>query len=292
MKAKLPNFCFGCEPLGGTDWGDYFVSDVKKAISDALDLGVTFFDTADVYGLGLSETRLSQVLGSNRHDLIIATKGGIEWNSIPNARAKTRVNLSVDFLQKSLHESLKRLKVDRIPIYYIHWPLNNYDLTPVFEFLYQMREQCKIEKIGCSNFNISQLENVARVTNIDVIQIPINILNSPPDKRIIDFAKNKSIEVVAYNVLASGLLGGAYSVKSKFPKSDRRSRLDIFKEPSFSRMLQDVDLLKKRAGEHDISLPLYASQAVLNTDGVSSIIVGIKNSSQLECYTSIIRRDF
>ena len=76
---KLSPFCFGCEPLGGVDWGDVNIPKIERAIHCALEFGINFFDTAGAYGLGLSEERLSRILGENRHNVVIATKGGLSW---------------------------------------------------------------------------------------------------------------------------------------------------------------------------------------------------------------------
>lgn len=90
IETKLSPICFGCEPLGGTDWGDVNIDDLKNAIHKSLDLGINFFDTAGVYGLGLSEERLSKILGKKRHNVIIATKGGLTWKK--NKISKRAIN--------------------------------------------------------------------------------------------------------------------------------------------------------------------------------------------------------
>ena len=115
-KSKFSKICFGCEALGGMDWGEVNLKDLEDAINVAIDLGVNFFDTADVYGLGLSEKRLSQILGQRRLDMIIGTKGGIQWTESTKGRAKTRFNSSPEYIETCVEESLKRLKLEIIPI--------------------------------------------------------------------------------------------------------------------------------------------------------------------------------
>src|ERR1035438_3561954 len=114
---------FGCEQLGGTDWGDVAPRSVANAVRRALELGVNFFDTADTYGLGTSERALASALGDDRHAVIIATKFGVNWKSDPNGgRAKTYFDCSPKRVEEALEGSLRRLRIERIPLYFVHWP--------------------------------------------------------------------------------------------------------------------------------------------------------------------------
>ena len=121
MKSISP-ICFGCEPLGGTDWGDINVGDIENAIHKALDLGINFFDTAGVYGLGLSEERLSKILGNRRNDVIIATKGGLTWKESQLDRSVVIKDSSPLAIKKDIECSLRRLRLETLPIFFVHWP--------------------------------------------------------------------------------------------------------------------------------------------------------------------------
>ena len=119
---KLSSICFGCEPLGGTDNGDFDLKSLSKAIDIAIDLGINFFDTAGVYGLGLSEERLTKILGKRRHNLVIATKGGLSWKKNNLGRAVVVKDCSSFAIRRDVESSLSRLKLETLPIFFVHWP--------------------------------------------------------------------------------------------------------------------------------------------------------------------------
>ncbi len=111
----------GCEPLGGHDWGYIDEKEVEAAVIEAYDRGINVFDTADVYGLGRSEEKLSKILGSRLRDTVVVTKGGVGWETdLPGSRSRTFIDLKADHIVKSLEGSLRRLKLDCIPVYLLH----------------------------------------------------------------------------------------------------------------------------------------------------------------------------
>lgn len=279
---QVSKVSFGCEPLGGTDWGDVNLSIITEAIEYALDKGVNFFDTADVYGLGLSEERLSVVLGKRRHDVVIATKGGISWHKVEGeTRFQTKVNGSPDYIQEAIECSLKRLKIDQIPVYYIHWPDPQTDIRYTFERLELLKSQGKVNLIGCSNYTSTQLKQATEVAKLSLIQLPLNIIEKPIQEDIIKLCQKHNIKIVAYNVLAKGLLTGKFNELSSFPEHDRRSRLPCFQGQEFADALKKISCLKKQATEANLSLSQFAIDWVINQDFVASAITGIKNKDQI-----------
>ena len=287
--SNISKFCFGCEQLGGTDWGEINVSDITSAIHRSLDSGVNFFDTAPVYGLGLSETRLSEILGSKRHDLFIATKGGLSWSdSKLDGRAVVSRDSSKSHLRIGLENSLRRLKLDFIPIYYIHWPDPNVEIRYTFEILSKFQSEGKIMHIGCSNFNELQLRAACEVSDISLVQLPINLLGDSINSKIADFVKDRSIGLVAYNVLANGLLTGKYDKNSRFEFSDRRSRLPQFQGEMFLESLRQVEKISLKATINNMKCSQFSISQVLKFPNVVSVIVGIKNLEQLEENISVL----
>lgn len=278
---KLSRICFGSEPLGGTDWGNVNIGDMEKAIHTALDLGVNFFDTAGVYGLGLSEERLSKTLGCHRHSVVIATKGGLSWNANNVGRASIRKDSSSSAIRKDVDNSLRRLRLECLPIFYIHWPDENVPFSETFGELERMRDEGKIESVGCSNYSLNQMKAVLSVSNIKYIQLPINILNGVSDKNLVDLCVKNEIEIVAYNVLANGLLSGKYHKDSKFPKNDRRSRLPLFRGRMYEEALESVKELKLTASSCNNSISQYSINWALSQPKVVSAIVGIKTPKQM-----------
>jgi aryl-alcohol dehydrogenase-like predicted oxidoreductase len=282
-RPDVSKICFGCEPLGGTDWGEVDVADIAGAVQRALELSVNFFDTADVYGLGLSETRLSEILGPRRHDVVIATKGGMSWQQPGvGGRAAIRRDSSPEYLRGAVEASLKRLRLDRLPVYFIHWPDPHTDIRSTFECLARMRDAGKIGWIGCSNFSAEQVRLACQVAEVSYVQLPLNILGEDMDPGMQQVVHEKHIDVVAYNVLANGLLTGKYGPDAHFPESDRRSRLPLFQGDAYRQALQRVREISAEAEAEELTCAQYAIAKVVERAEVTSAILGIKNRRQIE----------
>lgn len=280
---NLSKLCFGCEALGGTDWGDYSLNEIEYAIKESLNLGINFFDTAGVYGLGLSEKRLSKILGNKRKDVVIATKGGLSWvNKNDNIRSKVFKNSSRKALKEDVIKSLKRLDLDYLPIFYIHWPDLNTPFYESFDQLESMKKDGLIKYIGCSNFTLSQLQEITKFSTIEYLQIPLNIINLESQREIMNFCQSMNIKVIAYNVLFSGLLSGKYNKNSTFESNDRRSRLKEFSKEKLEKNLADIQIHQVKAKKLNISLLQYSIKKILEEKCVQSTITGIKNISQLK----------
>tara|TARA_B000000437_G_C11649093_1_gene306838 strand:- start:11 stop:862 length:852 start_codon:yes stop_codon:yes gene_type:complete len=273
--------CFGCEPLGGTDWGDIDVNSIEKAIHKALDLGINFFDTAGVYGLGLSEERLSKILGSKRFEVYIATKGGLSWKKSSSSRTNILKDSSKKAIRRDVESSLKRLRLEALPIFYIHWPDPYTKIEDTFIELMNLKDEGKIVSIGCSNFSSSELKQACSVAQVEYLQVPLNIFDGPLDKSTIDICSTNKIKVIAYNVLLSGLLTGKFNRDSSFQANDRRSRLPLFSGNNFIDALDRVEKLKVKASTDNISLTSYSINWTLMQENVSSVVLGIKNPKQV-----------
>ena len=144
----VSRLAFGCWAMGGHGYGTVDDAESIAAVKKALELGINFFDTADVYGFGHSERILSEALDSRRHDVVIATKFGVSWDD----SGKTRKDCSPKRLVEALEGSLRRLRVECIPLYQIHWHDGITPVPDLMETLLRCREAGKIRYIGCSNF--------------------------------------------------------------------------------------------------------------------------------------------
>ena len=282
QDTNFSKICFGCEPLGGTDWGNIDLNKIEEAINLYVEKGLNFFDTADCYGLGLSEERLSNILGSKRKDLVIATKGGMAWKNKPKfKRAKMYIDCSRKHLENAFEASLKRLRLDYIPVYYIHNADLNISFEETFSFLHELQNDQKIGLIGCSNFSFSQIENASKYCKLSLIQCSVNIIDGFPDKKILNFCEKNDIKIVAYNVLYSGFLSGKFTKQTSFKKNDRRHRQKEFIGSNLINLIDNIEILKHEASKLNISLTDYAIQEVLKNKNILSIITGIKNKDQL-----------
>jgi aryl-alcohol dehydrogenase-like predicted oxidoreductase len=280
---ELSQLCFGCEPLGGTDWGTVDTAEIERAIDRALDAGIDFFDTADVYGLGLSEERLSQALGHRRHDVVIATKGGVSW-SRPNPRVRARVayDSSPKYIRTAVDNSLRRLRLDVLPIYYIHWPDPKTPIETTFSELEKLRAKGKIRSLGCSNYSSDQIARACQAATVEYVQLPINVLESAPGPDMLEVCGRHQLRIAAYNALAQGLLTGKYTESTHFRPDDRRSRLPLFQGQRYRDALARAAQIREEAISEKLTAAQYAIRWVLRQPHVASAIVGIKNVKQLD----------
>jgi aryl-alcohol dehydrogenase-like predicted oxidoreductase len=279
----ISRLCFGCEPLGGTDWGAVDIAEIGRAIDRALDLGIDFFDTADVYGLGLAEERLSQALGHRRHDVTIATKGGVSW-SRPNSQTRATVayDSSPTYIRTAVDNSLRRLRLDVLPIYYVHWPDPRTPIEATFSELEKLRTEGKIRSLGCSNYSAGQVALACQAATVEFVQLPVNMLEGAPGPDMMEVCARHQLRIVAYNVLAQGLLTGKYTEASRFPEDDRRSRLPLFQGQQFRDALVKAGQIREKSAAEKLTAAQYAIRWVLRQPHVASAIVGIKSVKQLD----------
>jgi aryl-alcohol dehydrogenase-like predicted oxidoreductase len=184
--------------------------------------------------------------------------------------------------------SLRRLKLDQLTHYYIHWPDPNTDLRVTFECLNKLRDEGKIGQIGCSNFSASQVRSACEVSEVSFVQLPVNLLGEDIDFEMASLVKEKCIGVVAYNVLANGLLTGKYKANTRFALDDRRARLPLFKGEAYLRALHQVAEIAILAEAENLTCTQYAISRVLRREFVTSAILGIKSSEQIEENLSVM----
>ena len=282
-KLKVSHIGFGCEPLGGTDWGVVDKKGVINAVQVAIEKGINFFDTADVYGLGKSEEMLANALGKQRHKVVILTKFGINWTLFPNSkRANTFYDSSPKRVREALHKSLIRLKIDSIPIYLIHWPDPKTPIEKTMAELIKAKKQGKIQNIGVSNFSASQIEEAHSMEPLTCVEIPYNLLFRQSGNDIFPTCQRLGISVLAYGPLAQGYLTCKYKVGIQFQDNDRRSRLNHFKPNNMisnEKVLRKLEVLSKK---YHCSCAQIAIRWILDLNLFASVIVGAKTSDQVE----------
>jgi aryl-alcohol dehydrogenase-like predicted oxidoreductase len=279
---SLDALIIGTEQLGGTDWGEYDIPLVEKAISCALDLGVRSFDTAHIYGLGLAEKRLSNVLGHYRHECSIITKVGLSWGfSSDNKRANITKDLSYAAIRDATEESLRNLRLDKIPILLAHWPDNIHEIEEVVENLYRIQQDGLVQYIGLSNFNINEVLRIQPSMPIDCYQGPLNLL----DLSNINAYKKltlSGINVMSYGPLAHGLLTGKYNSNSVFLSSDRRHRMQEFSGELANVNFRKAEVIRTYSEKLGCTMTSLSIAMLYKLGFPVNIIVGVKNISQLD----------
>jgi len=273
----------GCEPLGGSDWGPSADELSVKTIQRALDQGINLFDTADVYGLGHSETLLSKALGRHRYKVVIVSKGGVNWTApLQGMRAHTFTDATKKHLVGAVERSLRRLAIDCIPIYLVHRPDPNTPIQETIDALVECQTQGKLRYFGLSNFPVSSIQEAQSIARLGAIQLEYSLITTDPERLIIPYTAEQGIGVLAYGTLGQGLLTGKYNRHGSFPHTDRRRRLqdlNITNWDNIDAALSRIQALSKEVMK-DVSQ--IAVRWVLDSGAVSTAIVGAKSPAQVD----------
>lgn len=272
---------FGCWAMGGRDWGEADDEAAVAAARHAFDLGINFFDTADIYGVGHSEELLREAFGA-RDDVFITTKGGQWWNA-PGGFRRT---VDPSYLRRAVEYSLRRLGREVIDLYQIHWPPE--DGTKIEDgvtALDDLRRRGKIRYLGVSNFSAAHHEAALSIAQIYTSQPPLNLFQQKSLADPIPFCREHNIAVMVYSPMAMGLLTGKYREGHKFPSNDVRSNPfagNLFGPDVFPRHVRIVHRLKEVASESDHTVGQLAVNWVLSQPGVTVALVGAKNPKQVD----------
>jgi aryl-alcohol dehydrogenase-like predicted oxidoreductase len=278
---------YGAWAIGGSGWqfawGSQNDSDSIAAIHRALELGVNWIDTAAVYGLGHSEEVVGRALKSwTGTRPYIFTKCGLRWDSQGNVRKTLRA----DSIQREVEDSLRRLSIDAIDLYQIHWPPDpdSAELEDGWSTLASLQRQGKVRWIGVSNFSVQQLLRAQTLAPVTSLQPPYSLLHREVEDGILPYCLRKNIGVIVYSPMASGLLSGAMTRDriASLPNDDWRKTHPDFTEPDLSRNLALVELLRHIARTHNRSVGEVAIAWTLRNPAVTGAIVGARNARQAE----------
>ena len=270
---KVSAIGFGCWEVGGT-YGHIDETQFQRAVHAAIDTGITCFDTAEAYGMGVSEEALARALAGRRNDVVIATKFGVGYEEMSNRRDSSRARVLA-----SIDKSLRRLRTDHVDIYLVHWPDPNTPLEETMAALDDIARQGKVRYIGVSNFRLAQIEEAMRLRRVDVVQYAWNMFDRRMQAEIFPYCEAQQIAVMAYGSLAYGVLSGTFHVGMQFEESDWRSKggmlgnLNLFRTlfgpEHFRRNLAAVDELKRLAAKYGKTLPQFALRWTLSNPAVA-----------------------
>ena len=274
---------FGAWAIGGSGWefawGNQDDRDSIAAIREALRAGINWIDTAAVYGLGHSEEVVARALEGVRDRPYVFTKCSMVWDK----RGQIGHSLKADSIQRECEASLRRLRVDAIDLYQIHWPDPVEDIEEGWVAMAALQKQGKVRHIGVSNFNVDQLRQAHVIAPVTSLQPRYSLLHREVEHEILPFAASQQIGVIAYSPMASGLLTGAMTREriTALPSDDWRKGHGDFTEPQLSRNLELVRLLRAIGNDHGRSPGEIAVAWVLHNSAVTGAIVGARRPGQV-----------
>jgi aryl-alcohol dehydrogenase-like predicted oxidoreductase len=274
---------FGAWAIGGGGWefawGAQDDRESIAAIREALDTGINWIDTAPVYGLGHSEEVVARALEGIRDRPYVFTK----CSMVSDDHGKISHSLKTDSIRRECEASLRRLRVDAIDLYQIHWPDPDEEIEEGWAAMAALQREGKVRNIGVSNFNVAQMKRAQAIAPITSLQPRYSLVHREIEEEILPFVAQEGIGVIAYSPMASGLLTGAMTPErvAAMPADDWRKGHRDFREPQLSRNLQLVRLLRDIGTKHGRSPGEVAVAWVLRDPTVTGAIVGARRPEQV-----------
>ncbi len=275
---------FGSWAIGGggwrAAWGPQDDDEAVGAIRRAVELGMNWIDTAAVYGLGHSEELVARALKGVSERPYVFTKCSLVWDE----SGEVHNVLRKDSVKRECEESLRRLQTDVIDLYQIHWPRPDEDIEEGWSALLELKEEGKVRHIGVSNFDVSQMERAQKISPVETLQPPYNMLNRGIEEEVLPYCAERGIGVIVYSPMRSGLLTGKMTrerVRNLPPDDWRRDSAD-FQEPRLSRNLELVELLEEIGEGHGRSPGEVAIAWTLRHPAVTAAIVGGRRPNQVD----------
>jgi len=282
-NLQITRIGVGAWAMGGGgwtwSWGPQDDEESIDAIKQALDLGINWIDTAAVYGLGHSEEVVARALKGRSNRPHIFTKCERVWDE----RGKIGGSLKAESIRRECEASLRRLQMDVIDLYQIHWPEPDADIEEGWTEMARLREEGKVRFIGVSNFTVQQMKRAMKIAPITSLQPPYSLVAREVEEDILPFCMRNNIGVIVYSPMYSGLLAGAMTRQriANFAPDDWRRRDQNFQEPNLSRNLRLVEVLREVGKRHGRTPGEVAIVWTLHNQAVTGAIVGVRSPEQV-----------
>ena len=289
-KKKLGNSDMVLTPVGvgawamggggwAFGWGPQDDAQSIAAIHAALDQGINWIDTAAIYGLGHSEEVVARALKGRSQRPYIFTKCALVWDE----NREVGRSLKADSVRRECESSLRRLQVDTIDLYQIHWPDPEPDLEEGWRTLAELQKEGKVRWIAVSNFKVAQMERCRAIGPITSLQPPYSAVSPEVEDEILPYCQQHNIGVTVYSPMKSGLLTGKMTRErvASFPEDDFRRKALNFQEPHLSRNLELAERMKQIGARHGRSAGEVAIAWTLRHPAVTAAIVGMRSAEQV-----------
>jgi len=289
--VKVTPIIFGAWAIGGWMWGGNEEGESLDAIRASIDSGVNTIDTAAIYGMGYSEELVGKAIKGRRDKVVIATKSGMRWNTDEGSEpwpqkdnqghdVVIRKNARPDSIQYECEVSLKRLGVDVIDLYQIHWPDVSTPVEESIRAMEDLRKAGKIRAIGVSNYDVEWLRRASAVATIASDQPPYSIIQRKIEKDVLPFCREHQIGVICYSPMERGLLTGKVPPDRQFPPGDHRANHKFFTVENRKRVLAALEKVKPIADAHKASYAQLIINWTVHEPGITAAIVGARNAEQ------------
>ena len=276
----------GTWAISGWMWGSTSESESIRALHAALDAGINLIDTAPAYGVGLAEKIVGQAIMGRRDKVVLATKCGLIWHM---AKGEFRLEqdgksiyqyLGAESIRHEVEESLKRLGVDCIDLYQVHWPDPNTPIPETMTALLDLKREGKIRAIGLSNTSCEQLDAYRAVGPIDSDQEEYHMLDRDHEAGLLPYLRRNGIAFLAYSPLAQGLLTGKIDAEREFPEGDLRREYPRFSLENRRRVAAMLDRFKPIVQRRKITLGQLAIAWTISSAGATHSLVGVRHPGQ------------
>lgn len=294
--VKISPVTFGAWAIGGWMWGGSEERDSIDAIHASIDAGVTSIDTAAIYGQGFSEELVAKAIKGRRDKVQILTKCGMRWddprgsdawqtqNNAGEPITVTR-NSKADSIAHECEQSLRRLGVDVIDVYQIHWPDLTTPIEESIEAMYKLQKAGKVRAIGVSNYNLKQISTAdtwlkEHGSVLASHQPPYSVINRGIEKEVLPYCRQMNIGIVCYSPMERGLLTGKYGPEHKFPAGDHRANYKAFRPDVRQAVQAALAQVKPIADRHKASFAQLIVNWTFSEPGITAALVGARNAEQ------------
>lgn len=276
---RLTEIGLGTWVFGGR-WGGADDRDSEAACHAAIDAGVNWIDTADIYGQGRAERIVGRVVRDRPGEVYVATKGGVAWEGIPPARIWREAG--ADYLTMACERSLTALGLERVDLYQVHWPVPGVPAAETIGALQQLRERGLVGAIGVSNYGIDDLDATIPAGQIDSYQPGYHLMRRAVEAAELPWCARHGVGVIAYGPLGHGLLSGRMGSDTRFGADDWRASSEFFTDDAFAERLAvvaDLEALARQGGRAG-GVAELAVMWVLRRPEVTSAIIGARDARQ------------